>query len=188
MKKSLGAKTILYPTPVLLVCSFDSDGCANVMTASWGGLCCSEPPCVAVSLRKARYSYDNVMNRKAFTVNVPSAGQVREADYVGIYSGRDEDKLQALGLTAVKSELVDAPYIEQCPLVLECTLKETLELGIHTQFIGEIVDVKIDESALNEKGKPDLAKLQPFCFAPGDGGYYAIGEKIAQSFSIGKKS
>ena len=187
MKKSLGAKPIVYPTPVFVVGSYDQDGRPNIMTVSWGGVCCSKPPCLAVSLQKVRHSYECIIAAGAFTVNVPSATQVREADYIGIYSGREEDKFASLGLTPVKSDLVNAPYVKEFPLVVECALKQTIEIGIHTQLIGEIMDVKIDAEMLDGDGKPDLAKIQPFTYAPGEGGYWRIGERIGQSFSIGKK-
>ena len=81
MKKSLGANTLIYPTPTWVVGTYDKDGKPNVMTAAWGGICCSQPPCVAVSLRKATYSYGNIVERKAFTVNVPSVAHAKQADY-----------------------------------------------------------------------------------------------------------
>ena len=89
MKKSLGAKTLAYPTPVWLVGTYDPEGRPNVMTAAWAGICCSKPPCLAVSLRKATYSYGNIVARQAFTISIPSEAHVKEADYVGIASGRD---------------------------------------------------------------------------------------------------
>ena len=121
------------------------------MAVAWGGICCSSPPCVAVSLRRATYTYGNLMERKAFTVNVPSEGHAREADYVGIASGRKVDKFAASGLTPIRSKLVDAPYVAEFPLVLECRLLRTVEIGLHTQFVGEIVDVKADETVLGEE-------------------------------------
>jgi flavin reductase (DIM6/NTAB) family NADH-FMN oxidoreductase RutF len=187
MKKSLGAKTILYPTPVLVVGTYDGEGNPNAMTAAWGGICCSVPPCVAVSLRKATYSHGNIVGRKAFTVGVPSARHVKEADYFGIASGRNEDKFAATGLTPVRSELVDAPYVAEFPLVLECRLAHTFELGLHTQFVGEILDVKIDEDALGKGGVPDLDRMLPICFAPEVHAYYALGRQLGTAFSIGKR-
>jgi flavin reductase (DIM6/NTAB) family NADH-FMN oxidoreductase RutF len=112
---------------------------------------------------------------------------VAEADYVGIYSGRSEDKFAATGLTAVKSELVNAPYVEECPLVLECEVIHTIEIGSHTQFIGRIVDAKADAEALNANGQPDMTKLAPFVFAPGSQRYYRVGEFVGQGFSVGRK-
>jgi flavin reductase (DIM6/NTAB) family NADH-FMN oxidoreductase RutF len=186
MKKSLGAKTILYPTPVLVVGTYDKDGMANAMTAAWGGICCSVPPYIAVSMRKATYSHGNIVSCKAFTVSVPSERYAKEADYFGIASGRVEDKFAVAGLTPVRSDLVDAPYVREFPLVLECRLAHTFELGLHTQFVGEILDVKIDEEALTEAGVPDLKRLLPMIYAPVDQSYYGIGRCVGKAFSIGK--
>jgi flavin reductase (DIM6/NTAB) family NADH-FMN oxidoreductase RutF len=186
MKKSLGAKTILYPAPVLVVGTYDNDGQPNVMTASWAGICCSVPPSVAVSLRKATYTYANMVKRRAFTLAVPSQRQVREADYFGIASGKTEDKLAATGLTAIRSDLVDAPYVKEFPLVLECRLEHIFELGLHTQFVGEILDVKADEEVLGDGGLVDLEKLLPITFAPEVRTYYGLGKCLGKAFSIGK--
>ena len=107
------------------------------MTAAWAGICCSNPPCVAVSLQKSRYTYENIVEQKAFTLNIPSEVLVKVVDYLGITSGRKSDKFAVAGLTPVKSTLVNAPYIEEFPMILECKLLQTVEIGSHTQFIGE---------------------------------------------------
>ncbi|MFN3533623.1 MAG: flavin reductase family protein [Candidatus Brocadia sp.] len=187
MKKSLGAKTIVYPTPVFIIGTYDKAGKPNVMNVAWGGLCCSSPPSIAISLRKATYTYGNIVERKAFTVNIPSQHYVKEADYFGIVTGGKEDKFSATGLTPVKSELVDAPYIKEFPLILECKLTHTVEIGLHTQFIGEILDVKADESVLGEKGVIDIEKVHPILYAPEIRAYYGIGECLGKAFSIGKQ-
>ncbi|MCE5266880.1 MAG: flavin reductase family protein [Planctomycetaceae bacterium] len=187
MKKSLGAKTILYPTPVLVVGTYDEHGKANVMTAAWGGICCSVPPCVAVSLRSATYSHGNIVRRGAFTVSIPSERFVKEADYFGIASGRVEDKFAATGLTPARSQFVDAPYVQEFPLVLECRLAHIFELGLHTQFVGEILDVKIDEEVLDKDGLPELQKLLPIAFAPETREYQALGRRLGTAFSIGRR-
>ena len=187
MKKSIGAKTIIYPTPVLVVGTYDNAGKPNAMTASWGGICCSRPPALAVSLRKATYTYGNIVQRKAFTINIPSETFVKEADFFGIVSGKREDKFSSSGLTAVKSDLVDAPYVEEFPLVLECALLRTSKIGSHTQFIGEIMDVKVNESVIGEDGLPDIKKVRPVLFAPESRAYYGVGEYLGKAFSIGMK-
>ena len=187
MKKSLGAKTILYPTPVLIVGTYDDAGAPNGMAAAWGGICCSRPPCVSVSLRKATYSYGSIVARQAFTVSVPSEGYAVEADYFGMASGRDGDKFEAAGLTPVRSELVDAPYVADFPLVLECRLLHTLEIGLHTAFIGESLDVKAEDSVLDEEGRIDVERVRPFSFAPGNQAYYGLGECLGPAFSIGRQ-
>jgi len=187
MKKSLGPKTLVYPTPTWIVGTYDKEGKANGATVAWGGICCSEPPCVAISLRKATYSYGNIVERKAFTVSVPSETHVKQADYFGIVSGRSVDKFAAAGLTPVKSELVDAPYVAEFPLVLECRLLHTLEIGLHTEFVGEILDVKADEEVLGDNGLPAIEKVRPFVFAPDNRTYHGIGQHLGQAFSIGKE-
>jgi len=187
MMQSLGAKTLLFPTPVLLVGTYDRQGKPNLMSAAWGGICNSQPPSVAVSLRKATYSHAAIVERQAFTIGLPSQAQVEAADYVGIVSGRAGDKFAATGLTPVRSELVDAPYAAEFPLVLECRLLHTMELGLHTQFIGEIVDVKAAPSVLGADGVPDILKIQPLVFDTGHRGYYGIGAFLGQAFSIGKR-
>ncbi len=184
MKKSLGAKTIVYPAPVFVVGTYDRAGKPNVMTVAWAGICCSAPPCVAVSLRKATYTYGNIMEHKAFTVSIPSEEYVKEADYFGIASGRDEDKVARSGLTSVRSDLVDAPFVKEFPLVLECRLLCHIEIGLHTQFVGEILDVKSDE--VGEDGLPDIEKIRPIIFSPEGREYHAVGRYLGKAFSIGK--
>ena len=187
MKKSFGAKTLIFPAPVWCVGSYDAKGTPNVMTIAWGGICCSMPPCVTISLRKATYTYGNIMARKAYTLSVPSVQYVREADYFGMVSGRNVDKFKETGLTPVKSELVDAPYVGEFPMILECKVIHQHELGLHTHFVGEILDVKIDETMLRDDGKPDIEKIRPLVFSPDVQLYYGIGALIGKAFEIGKK-
>ncbi len=187
MKKSLGANTFLTTTPVLLVGTYDQEGKANLMTAAWGGICCSKPPCIAVSLREATYSYAAIVERKAFTIGVPTASQVQAADYCGIVSGRRTDKFSKAGLTVVNSDLVDAPYADEVPLVLECKLVNRLELGLHTLFVGEIIDVKADETVLAKDGLPDIAKIEPIVYDPVHKSYNGVGSFLGKAFSVGKK-
>lgn len=186
MKNSLGAKTILYPAPVLIVGTYDAEGKPNAMAAAWGGICCSKPPCVTISLRKATYSFGNIVENKAYTLNIPSEKYAVEADYFGIVSGKNKDKFKSAGLTPVRSQLVNAPYIGEFPLILECKLLHTFEIGLHTQFIGEILDVKADASVLNDNGMPDIEKVKPVIFSPTLGKYHGIGGYIGDAFAIGK--
>jgi flavin reductase (DIM6/NTAB) family NADH-FMN oxidoreductase RutF len=187
MKKSLGAQTLVFPTPTWIVGTYDQDERPNVMAAAWGGICCSDPPCIAVSLRKATYTYGSLMGRRAFTVNVPAESQVKEADYFGLVSGRDVDKFATTGFTPVRSDIVDAPYVDQFPMVLECNVIHTFELGLHTQFVGQIMDVKADETVLGAEALPEIDKVRPIIFAPGDRMYYGVGASLGQAFAVGKE-
>ena len=186
MKRSLGARALLYPTPVVVVGSYDPAGKPNAMTAAWAGVACSQPPCLAVSIRRARHSHRSILERRAFTVNLASQDQVRLVDYLGIASGADEDKFATAGLTPVRATTVDAPYIGEFPVVLECCLLHAIDLGVHTQFIGEVLDVKADEAVLGPGGVPDIALLRPLLYSPGQGAYYEVGPYLAPAFTVGK--
>jgi len=181
MKRSLGPQSILFPTPTLVICTYDPEGRPNMMTAAWAGVCCSSPPMVSVSLRAATYSHGNIKLQKAFTVNVPSEDHWREADHVGIVSGRNTLKFQTTGLTAKRSENVDAPYIKEFPLVLECKLHETHELGLHTQYVGEVVNVLVDEDILDGEDNVDIEKLRPIIFSPGASVYHGVGKLLGKA-------
>lgn len=187
MKISIGSKTLLYPTPVLLVGTYDEHDKANLMVAAWGGICSSKPVCINVSLRAATYSHRAIIARKAFTLGIPSESQVKEADYMGIATGEKVDKFAEAGWSAVKSDMVDAPYAAEIPFVMECKLIKTVELGLHTMFIGEVMDVKVEKQILGEDGQPDIKKLNPLAFAPDNRKYYSIGDFVGDAFSIGKK-
>jgi flavin reductase (DIM6/NTAB) family NADH-FMN oxidoreductase RutF len=187
MKKSIGAKTIVFPTPVFIVGTYDKAAKPNAMVVAWGGICCSQPPCVNISLREETYTYANIMERKAFTVNIPSEKYIKEADYLGIVSGKSENKFASTGLTPVKSGIVDAPYIEELPFILECVLIKSVKIGLHTLFVGEIKDIKADELILDKEGVPEIEKIKPFIFNPATRTYYGTGKLLAQAFSVGEK-
>lgn len=187
MKKSLGAKAVLYPTPVLVVGTYDKEGNPNAMTAAWGGISCSMPPCISISLREATYTHGNIIHNQSFTINIPSESLLKEADYLGIASGKKEDKFSIAQLTPVASELVNAPYIKEFPVVLECEMINKLELGLHTQFTGEVKDVKIDEDLFRDDGRPDIEKIKPFLFDPTSASYFGLGKEIGKAYSIGNE-
>jgi flavin reductase (DIM6/NTAB) family NADH-FMN oxidoreductase RutF len=176
VKKSLGPKSYLFPLPTIVVGSYDQDDRPNMMTASWIGIVNSDPVMISVSLRKATYSYDSLLEKKAFTLSVPSKQHIAEMDYVGTLSGRKRDKFADTGLTAIKSDLIDAPYVAEFPVVLECKLVKSDDLGLHTMFVAEVLDVKIDQDYLKDNGMPDVAKLAPISFGYGDREYYELGD------------
>ncbi|EPR44316.1 flavin reductase domain protein FMN-binding protein [Desulfovibrio sp. X2] len=186
MKKSIGANTYAQPTPTWVVGAYDENGRPNVMVAAWGGICCSKPPCVAVSLRAATHTHGLIMHKRAFTVSVPSEKHLRETDYIGIVSGRDVDKFAKTGLTAARAEHVDAPYVAEFPMVVECRVVAVHELGLHTQFVGEIMDVKVDEDCLDENGKASLQTLRPVLFDTCRRSYVGVGEDLGKAFSVGR--
>ena len=188
MKLSLPAKTILLPSPVLIIGTFGADGRPNIMNAAWGGIASSKPPCISVSLREATLSYHNIIQTKAFTVNIPSEKYLREADFVGMVSGRECDKFRETRLTPEKSKIVNAPIVKEFPYALECNLVRQVDLGMHTMFIGEIVGMVADSEVLSSNQLPDIEKVRPMLFGSfGSMAYYSIGDKLGGAFSIGKE-
>jgi len=187
MKKSIGPRPLAFTAPVWCIGTYDAQEKPNIMTASWGGICCSMPPCVNFSLRKATYTYASVLRAKAFTVNIPSARYAKEADYFGMASGRTADKFKTARLTPVPGKAVHAPIVDEFPLVLECKLVFHHELGLHTIFVGEVLDILCEEAALDQHGLPDMGKVQPLVFSPAASTYHGVGAIIGQAFSIGKE-
>lgn len=186
MKKSLGTKAIHFMTPIAVIGSYDLQHRPNLMTAAWLGVCSSKPPAVTVSIRKATHTYHGLIENRAYTINIPSATYVVETDYFGIATGKTTDKFIDAGLTPVKSELVPAPYVKEFPLVLECRLLQTHAVGIHVQFVGEVLDIKAEESVMGPRRKLDFSKVNPIFLSPGTREYYSLGERLEKAFSVGK--
>jgi flavin reductase (DIM6/NTAB) family NADH-FMN oxidoreductase RutF len=184
----LQAQTILLPSPVLIIGTYGPDGSPNIMNAAWGGIASSSPPCISVSLREATLSYHNIRQTKAFTVNIPSEKHLKEADFVGMVSGRDCDKFKKTRLTPLKSRLLNAPIVQEFPYALECKLVKQVRFGSHTMFIGEIVGMTADANILNPNKLPDIEKVRPMLFGSfGSMAYYAIGGKLGNAFSVGSE-
>jgi flavin reductase (DIM6/NTAB) family NADH-FMN oxidoreductase RutF len=188
MKLFLPAQTILLPSPVLIIGTYCSDGKPNIMNAAWGGIASSKPPCISVSLREATLTYHNIKQTEAFTVNIPSEKHFKEADFVGMVSGREYDKFNETRLTPLKSKLVNAPIVKEFPYSLECKLIKLVDLGLHTMFIGEIVGMAADSEVLNLNQFPDIEKVRPILWGSyGSMAYYNIGDKLGNAFSAGNE-
>jgi flavin reductase (DIM6/NTAB) family NADH-FMN oxidoreductase RutF len=185
--KSLGSKTAGFPTPTWVVGSYDFKGKADMMTAAWCGIANSTPASVFVAIQPVRYTYENIVEKREFTICIPSEKHAKEADYFGIESGRDTDKIAASGLTVRRAEKVNAPYIEEFPMYLECKLTDRINLGSHFVLIGRIIDVKAKEEILDHKESIEIQKLRPMIYSPTDRNYYGVGEFIGEAFSIGKE-
>lgn len=181
MKISLGSKALAIPSPVWVIGSYGSSAQPNIMVASWGSICCTTPACVSVSLQVSRATYANIVEREAFTISIPSQDYLFETDFIGNVSGVSINKFSATGLTAVRSNVVDAPYVQEFPLILECSLLHMLEIGSHTQFIGQVMDVKAEKDVLGDNGLPSAAKISPLISSAGERSYYSIGKWLGQT-------
>ena len=178
MKESVGRSPFMYPCPVVAVGTYNAEGKPNLMTVAWTGVVNGNPASISISVRKETYSYKNLMEKKAFTVNIPSRQYIKEIDFIGKTSGRNTDKFKETGLTAVRSKIVNAPYIEEFPVTIECSVLKAEDLGLHTIFIGRIMDVKVCSDCLDETHMPVTEKISPIAFIPGDGSYYVLGERL----------
>jgi flavin reductase (DIM6/NTAB) family NADH-FMN oxidoreductase RutF/nitroreductase len=183
-KVSVGAKGWIMPKPALVIGSYDNEGNPNIMTASWVGIVNSNPMSIGVSVRSSRHTYKNIMETRSFTVNVPSARFVAHMDYAGVVSGRDEDKFKTLGLTPIKGTYVNAPVIDEFPIVIECEVTHTFDLGSHTQFVGKVIDTRIDAHLLTENGRVDIEQLNPIIHE--DLHYYGYGQRLGKPFDVHK--
>ena len=161
-KKSIHPCTCLTPVPAVMVTCGEEEK-ANVITIAWVGTVNSDPPMVSISVRPARYSHSLIAESGEFVVNIPSPELVEAMDYCGTHSGRSVDKFAELGFTKGKSEKVGVPYIAECPIALECKVRERLELGSHTMFVGEIVNVIADEN-LVANGKLQVPSDLPVAY------------------------
>ena len=184
MKKELGVQPYLFPMPVLMIATYGDGDTVDVMNMAWGGICAENM--VSLNIDENHKTSENIKKRGAFTLSIADIPHIEAADFFGIASGNKmPDKFERSGLTAVKSEKVDAPIVQEFPLTLECkVVEDRMEVYGH-HIIGEIVGVLADESVLDEKGKVDAAKLNAFVFDQFRNGYYAIGEKVGQAWHTG---
>ena len=182
MKKNLGAKAWLYPMPVLIVGSYDEAGRPNAMNAAWGGISLEDR--ISICVDDAHKTTANVLKRKAFTVHVADANNVGQCDYVGMGSAKAvHDQLAKTGWKVVKSEFVDAPVIEDLPMVLECELVSYDKSDC--RLVGKIVNVGIDESCCSGD-KADVALIDPISYDPINHVYLRFGEAVGKAFDIGR--
>ena len=182
-KVNLGAKPLMYPQPVLIIATYDENGVPNAMNAAWGGIFTDET--IGICLSEGHKTTKNILATKAFTVSVATADTVVACDYVGIVSGNKEpEKFAKAGFTAVRSEVVNAPIIQELPMALECEVVSYDAESNH--LVGRIVNVSADEKILTD-GKIDYRKLRPITYDPINHHYIELGEMVGNAFSDGKK-
>ena len=183
MRKNFGAKTWLYPMPVLIIGTYDEEGNPDAMNAAWGGIYDTNQ--IMVCLADDHKTTENIRKTGAFTVSFATVGTVIPCDYGGIVSANDQpEKFAKAGFHATGSEYVNAPLIDELPMAVECRLLKFNEDGI---CVGEIVNVSVDEGVLDENGKVDVKLLDPILYDSVTHAYRRFGEKVGQAFSDGKK-
>ncbi len=167
--------TLLAPVPPALITVGDMEK-ANIMTAAWTGILCSDPPKTYVSVRPSRYTHALLTEQRNFVINLPRASQAKLTDYCGIYTGAKVNKFEKCHFTPVESEKVPSPTIAECPLALECRVTEIVKLGTHDMFVADIVAVSADDTLLDESGKLHMERADLLAYAHGE--YYALGRRL----------
>ena len=182
MRKNLDGKAIVYPQPVFIIATYNENGSMNAMNAAWG--CVADFNKVAIYMASNHKTYENIQNRKAFSVSMATSKYVTEADYVGVVSGNSNPhKMEKVNWHALKSEFVDAPIIEELPLTLECEF-ESFDCESEL-LIGKVVNVSVDDSILDENGKIDPYKLDPITYDTVHHTYITLGKKVGNAFKDG---
>ena len=185
MKKQVWKGTVLTaPVPPVMVSCGDMEN-SNIITVAWTGTVNTKPPMTYISVRPTRYSYGIIKEKGEFVINLTPVSLIKKADYCGIYTGKKVDKFEKCGFTKAEASKVSAPLIDECPINLECKVKDIIPLGTHDMFLAEIVAVNVDESLIDSEGKLHLEKADLSAFAHGD--YYALGKKLAP-FGISVKN
>lgn len=184
-RRELKAGTLLAPVPPALI-TVRGEGGANIMTAAWCGILCSEPPMTYISVRPSRFTHAILTETGEFVINLPRARDARLVDYCGIYTGAKVNKFEKCGFHESESRKVGAPGIAECPISLECRVTEVKPLGSHDCFIAEIVAVTADEDLFDASGKLHMERADLLAYA--HGAYYTLGRQVGNfGFSAAKK-
>ena len=186
-KVDLKGSVILNPVPVVMVTSRGKDCKDNVFTVGWVGTVCTKPPMLSISVRPERLSHKYISETMEFTVNLPTSKLTKAVDYVGVRSGKTVDKIKEMNFTMREGTNVSSPYIDECPVSIECKVKTVLQLGTHDCFIAEVVGSHVNKNLFDEKGKIHLEKADLISYCHGE--YFKMDTNPLGSFgySVAKK-
>lgn len=169
---------MLYPLPAVMVSCGRKGEKPNIITLAWVGTVCSDPAMVSISVRKERFSHDIIADTKEFVINLTNEETAQAMDWCGVKSGRDFDKYKEMNLTPLESKTIAAPGIAECPVSIECQVKQILELGSHDMFIAEVTAVSVDDKYMDEKGRCDMGQMKLIAYNHGE--YCKLGEKVGK--------
>jgi flavin reductase (DIM6/NTAB) family NADH-FMN oxidoreductase RutF len=169
---------LIYPNPVVLLTTFDENNGTNIMALTLVGAASWKPPMIGVGVGKSQYSRGLIEESGDFVVNIPKAGMLRDVEYCGLISGRDTDKCAKIDFTLVPSKKVKPSMIKECPVNLECSVRNEIPFSSNVLFVAEVVCLHIDKAVLDGKGGVDLAKAKPIMFNLTNS-YWGIGGKLA---------
>lgn len=187
MKQNWKPGTMIYPLPAVLISCGNSPEEYNLITVSWVGTLCTNPPMCYISVRPERHSYPIIKKNLEFVINLTTADMAFATDWSGVKSGKDFDKFKEMKLTPGKSTVVSAPYVEESPLCIECRVREVISLGSHDMFIADVVNVLADEKYINPQTNAfEMEKANLLVYSHGH--YYEMAKEIGKfGWSVQKK-
>lgn len=186
-KRQLGPCVTFFPQPTTLVSTVDSRGTLDVMTASWVSIVSKTPPTLALSLNRSRLTYEHIRETGCFVVNMVPAHLAAKADYCGLRSGRERNKLEVVGLTPVPARQVSAPLLAECPLNVECRRVQEVELGDYVLVMGEILEIHAAEAVFDAEGHMDVGAIDPLVYLGGVREYWRLGDRAGIAYHDGKR-
>lgn len=186
-KREFKGSVLLNPVPVVMITCRNKEGKENVFTVAWTGTICTKPPMLSISIRPERLSYEYIKETMEFTVNMPHKKQTRETDFCGVRSGRQLDKIKECGFTMVEGKDINVPFIKECPVNIECKVKQIIPLGTHDIFLAEVVGSHVNENLMDENDKIHLEWANLISYSHGE--YFPISNEPIGKFgySVAKK-
>ncbi len=186
-KREFKGSVLLNPVPVVMITCRNKEGKENVFTVAWTGTICTKPPMLSISIRPERLSYEYIKETMEFTVNMPHRKQTRETDFCGVRSGRQLDKIKECGFTMVEGKDINVPFIKECPVNIECKVKQIIPLGTHDIFLAEVVGSHVNENLMDENDKIHLEWANLISYSHGE--YFPISNEPIGKFgySVAKK-
>ena len=181
-RKNIGAKPYIVPMPVFMISAYDENEKPCAMLAVWGGI--SNEKEITITVAAQRHTLKGILTRGAFVVSMADVEHEAACDYLGITTGNKvEDKFDKSGFHTSKSEFVDAPLIDELPFSVECRVKSYDENT--WRLVGEIINVSLDESILDENGKVSFEKYHPLAYDWMNKIYLSLGEKVGNAYRDG---
>ncbi|MEO0544973.1 MAG: flavin reductase family protein [Pseudomonadota bacterium] len=160
-------KAIVAPRPIGWISSRSADGQSNLAPYSFFNAVVGRPPIVMFSSEGWKDSVANAAETGEFACNFVSAAQMEQMNKTSANLAREVSEFEYASLPMADGVATSAPYVADCPAVLECRVTQILTqkdvdgtpLDTHTVF-GQVVGVHIDDDFLAE-GLFDTGKARP---------------------------
>ena len=121
----------------------------NFLTAMWFTPTGFEPSRMIVAIQKSTLTYDFLLERGEFVMSAPTDKMMDIVVFAGYISGRDVDKWQAAGLTAVKPAKISVPLIGEAIGNVEYRVVQQIPFGEEMDlFVGEVLATHVRKGAV----------------------------------------